>query len=139
MEPALKYYQYLILRKNVLGSFHPGRGEIILYSDPNSKLEKVGRVIALPSEKITLSRGSVYIDKGGVDKLDEPYLDSKVSNHAGAEDIWFEAGSLEYIVLADNQRSNINFEESTIEQANVLAVMWVPLFYPSGPKTPEVN
>jgi len=137
METNLGTNQYLVFKKYFRTAPHPQRGDIVLYHDPGSKVESVGRVIILPSEKYTVSEGSIYINQGESQKLDEPYLSPGVKNRVDIEKIWFELGKAQYIILPDNRRNKImDFKKSTIEQNKIIGTLWTAIYYPAGPKEP---
>lgn len=139
MEPTFKSNQYLIFKKNPFKGFNPQRGDIVLYHNPESKKDIVGRVIALPSEKITISKGNIYIDKKGVFQLNEPYLDPKIRNEIEAEEMWFGLGNTEYLILSDYQRSKINLQENIVEQRDIIGRLWLALPYPRSPKRAKLD
>ena len=131
MEPTLGHKQYLVFKKYFHTVLNPHRGDIVLYLDPESRAASVGRVIILPSEKFTISEGSIYIDDGVVHRLEEPYLGKGVKNQVDIEGIWFELGKIQYLILADD-RSNkmMNFKQSTFEKSNIVGILWIAPWYP---------
>ncbi len=131
MEPTLEPNQYLVFKKYVLTVANPKRGDIVLYRDPKSKAASVGRVIILPSEKFTVSEGSIYIDQEESQRLDEPYLKPGVKNRVEIEGIWFETGKAQYIILPDNRGNILNPKNSTVEQNNIIGTLLIAFWYPT--------
>ncbi len=131
MESILSPNQYLVFRKYFRAEPNPQRGEIVLYRDSKSNASFVGRVIILPSEKFTVSGGSIYINQEENQRLDEPYLRPGVKNRVEIEGIWFETGKAQYIILPDNRGGTLNFKENTVEQSNIIGTLWTASWYPT--------
>lgn len=101
MEPDLLDKSYVLTNKVIYRFSSPKRGDIIIYYFLPSRTEFIGRVVGLPGEEITVTKGSVKIN-GEV--LQEPYVSWDKYNTL--EPITFKLNSDEYWAPFDSRLSS---------------------------------
>lgn len=104
MEPNFHNNEYILTDKISYRFKTPNRGDVIIFKAPtNPELDYIKRVIGLPSEKVKIEKGKVYVNDL---PLNEEYLDSPTtlfpsSTMKEGVDITISVG--EYFVLGDNR------------------------------------
>jgi len=111
MEPNFYDHEYLIIDEISYRFKDPGRGDIVVFRYPVNPQEYfIKRIVALPSEKVQIKDGQVYVyddNYTGLDGtvLDEPYLGGGVKTYSLSDEI-ISLGEDEYFVLGDNRNSS---------------------------------
>ena len=103
MEPTLNPNEYLVIDKLFYNFFKPERGDIIIMRYPlDSSVYFVKRIIGLPGETISISKGAITIlaQDGTSEALHEPYL---VVSKDAKPDTTVTLAQDEYFVLGDNR------------------------------------
>ncbi|MEK4429423.1 signal peptidase I [Paenibacillus sp. FSL M7-0802] len=81
MQPTLMESQHLFVNKLVYNFHDPGRGDIVILKDPDSKLSSprflVKRVIGIPGDVIRVEHNHLYVNG---ELLNEPYTNSDVED-----------------------------------------------------------
>ncbi|KAF6577902.1 signal peptidase I [Paenibacillus peoriae] len=81
MQPTLMESQHLFVNKLVYNFHDPGRGDIVILKDPDSKLSSprflVKRVIGIPGDVIRVEHNQLYVNG---ELLNEPYTNSDVED-----------------------------------------------------------
>lgn len=107
MEPTFQNGDYLIIDELSYRLRDPERGEVVILRAKNSSVFYIKRVIGLPSEKIEIKGGDVYIynemNKDEL-KLQEEYLNGAKTY----PDETFNLKSDEYLVLGDNRTQSLD-------------------------------
>lgn len=104
MIPTFDDGEYLIVDQLSYRFEDPKRGEVIIFRYPKDPSKFfIKRIIGLPGETVSISRGKVAVTKEGGEKvvLDESYV-RNVSNESGT----YVLGSGEYFVMGDNRMSS---------------------------------
>lgn len=101
---------------------NPKRGDVVVFQDPqNHSLDFIKRIIGLPSERIKVADGQVYINGK---PLKEPYLQSGITTNGGAfleDGQEVTVGSDEYFVMGDNRpRSSDSREWGFVKKNEIL-------------------
>jgi len=107
MEPTFLDNDYFLVEK-LSDLFYPlRRGEIIQALSPDGGALLVKRIIALPSEQITMKNGVISITDSskGSFVLHEPYLASRLASEVGIResDFTLDIPSDAYFVMGDNR------------------------------------
>ena len=89
---AIKFVNKLAYRKHP-----PRRGDVVAIRLPNTRVLEIKRIIGLPGERISVWRGTVYVNG---EPLDEPYLKDKAPWGRVDETL----GENMYYVVGDNRR-----------------------------------
>ncbi|KYG92489.1 signal peptidase I [Paenibacillus jamilae] len=81
MQPTLMESQHLFVNKLIYNFHDPGRGDIVILKDPDSKLSSprflVKRVIGIPGDVIRVEHNQLYVNG---ELLNEPYTNSDVED-----------------------------------------------------------
>lgn len=105
MEPTFHDGEYIFTDKISYKISTPARGDIIVFRSPkNANVDYIKRIIALPGEKIKISRGKVYINNRLLDE--SSYLSSTV--YTGPQNFLPENKEIiippgKYFVMGDNR------------------------------------
>jgi signal peptidase I len=102
MYPTFKNLEYLIVDEFIYGFKNPSRGDVIVFRYPNNpSIFYIKRIIGLPGEVISISRGVVSISTVTGDKiaLDEPYIVNEDATYT--KNVSLNQG--EYFVMGDNR------------------------------------
>lgn len=125
MDPTLKTGEIGVLNKYVYLVQQPSRGDVVVVKYPGDPEKKryVKRVIGLPSEKIQVHDGLVYVN-GKV--LKENYLAEFVWTDKDGE---WQLGANEYFLMGDNRpNSNDSRYFGKVEQRFIIGkTVWVLL------------
>jgi signal peptidase I len=102
----------------------PQRGEVIVFHFPRDPTRDfVKRVIGVPSDRVEIREGTVFING---EPLDEPYITEADSSDMGEIILQEE----EYFVLGDNRRgSNDSRNWGPVPEENILGKVWV-IYWP---------
>lgn len=102
MHPTFKNLDYLIIDEFIYNFKTPSRGDVIVFRYPgNQSIFYIKRIIGLPNETVSISRGSVTVTTADGEKLTltEPYIVN--------EDATYTKNILlnpeEYFVMGDNR------------------------------------
>lgn len=102
MHPTFKNLDYLIIDEFIYNFKTPSRGDVIVFRYPgNPSIFYIKRIIGLPNETVSISRGSVTVTTADGEKLTltEPYIVN--------EDATYTKNILlnpeEYFVMGDNR------------------------------------
>ena len=99
MEPTLQSGELLIVNKLAYKLGKPEVGDVIVFQYPrNPEEEYIKRVIGLPGDTVSVSRGEVYVNG---ERLDEPYIAAA----AHYESTW-EVPENSLFVLGDNRNNS---------------------------------
>jgi len=100
MEPTIMVNDRIIAgRLNYMFS-EPKRGDIVVFKYPDDEsVLFVKRIIGLPGDTVSISKGSVYIND---QKLDEPYLTTTIVGNFGPYTV--PEGS--YFMMGDNRNNS---------------------------------
>lgn len=120
MQPTIHDNSIVILSKNISIE----HGDIIIFEGNNYGVGNniIKRVIALPSDRVTIKNGLVLING---DAQEEPYL-TKGTQTDGDVELIVRNG--EYFVLGDNREVSLDSRElGLIKRKDIIAVMEVVL------------
>lgn len=138
MRPTLQEGQYLVIRKSVCKLYlplggditiykfpPPRRGDIIVFHHPqNPDRDLIKRVVGLPYEKVTISKGQVYIN--GV-LLAEPYVKYQAGRSGS-----YELGADEFFVLGDNRPDSDDSRNwGVVKRDEIIGKAWISYWPPS--------
>lgn len=138
MRPTLQEGQYLIIRKSICKLYlplggdvtiykfpPPRRGDIIVFHHPqNPDRDLIKRVVGLPHEKVTISKGQVHIN--GV-LLEEPYVKYQAGRSGS-----YELGADEFFVLGDNRPDSDDSRNwGVVKRDEIIGTAWVS-YWPPG-------
>lgn len=105
MNPNYKNGQYWITNTGAYRNTEPQRGDVIIFYSPKTpEVKLIERVIGLPSDKVKISQGKIYVNGSTLDE--SSYLTSDV--YTGPESFIQENSEIivpdrHYIVLGDNR------------------------------------
>ena len=99
MEPTLHDKELILLQKNSYTKNDPKRGDVVVVEYPGDPENKkyVKRVVGLPSEKMTIRTGKVYIND---QLLEEDYIPFGVTTEPNKQVI---LSNTEYYLMGDNR------------------------------------
>lgn len=118
MEPSLFERQRLIIDKITYYFRAPNRNDIVVIKRPEMEELLVKRIIGLPSEKVEIRDGYVYINDH---RLPEPFPHDQYPQNIPA----YTLGPLEYYVLGDNRgNSNDSRAFGPIARKDILGRVW---------------
>jgi len=118
MEPSLHTDQRLVVEKVSYRLHGPRRGDVVVFSVPQSEELLIKRVIGLPGETVEIRGGQVYVDGT---PLDEPYLTQETRGRFGPVTV----PPLHVFVLGDNRSfSNDSRAFGVVSIENVLGRAW---------------
>jgi signal peptidase I len=118
MEPSLHTDQRLVVEKVSYRLHGPRRGDVVVFSVPQSEELLIKRVIGLPGETVEIRGGQVYVDGT---PLDEPYLTQETRGRFGPVTV----PPLHVFVLGDNRSfSNDSRAFGVVPIENVLGRAW---------------
>lgn len=105
MEPTLKYGQIVVVDKSFIFRRGVSRGDIVSYErSAKDGTLIIGRIVALPDEKVSLLNGSVYINGK---MLEEPYAKgATLGGTAIVENKEYIVPKDEYLILGDNRQKS---------------------------------
>jgi len=119
MEPNLHTDQRLVVEKISYRLHGPRRGDVVVFSVPQSRELLIKRVIGLPGETIEIHDGQVYIN--GV-ALKESYLSQETRGHFGPIVI----PPLHMFVMGDNRGfSNDSRAFDAVPIKNIMGRAWL--------------
>jgi signal peptidase I len=113
--------------KQILFPFHsPQRGEVIVFHYPKDRSRDfVKRVIALPGESLSITKGQVFIEG---ESLDEPYLD-ELDNDSYPPTL---IPPDEYFVMGDNRNGSSDSRHwGPVPLADIVGKVWFRYWPPS--------
>jgi len=128
MEKSFSDRDYLITEKITYDVRDPQRGEIIIFHPPdNMNIDYIKRVIALPGDRVSVSKGSVFVN--GV-KLSEPYLSpGEITVTSNGADLNLLIKNGEFFVLGDNRNHSRDSREiGPIPKKNIVSRVWFRLY-----------
>lgn len=128
MEPSFHDYEYLIIDEISFRFRGPQRGEIVVFRSPyNWHDYYIKRIIGLPTERIVIKDGEIYIYnekfKDGI-KLDElGYLEPGVKTPG---EIDLTLSQEKYFVLGDNRNSSLDSRSfGPISKNQIIGRAWL--------------
>ena len=127
MEPNIHSGQRLVVNKVVYRFYEPGRGDIIVFSNPYNPEGKdfIKRIIGLPGETIEIKTGIVYINDS---QLDEPYIEDLSSHSFQRQKI----PNNEYFILGDNRNNSDDSRAGwTVPRQDIIGKAWLSIWPPS--------
>ena len=126
MEPSFYQGQRVVVVKAVYWWGEPQRGDVIIFSAPDSTGEEyIKRIIGIPGDTVEVAHGVVYIN--GV-PLDEPYVERPFSY--SSPEVIVPADS--YYVLGDNRNvSNDSHLGWFLPRDKVIGKAWLITWPPS--------
>jgi len=126
MEPNFHDGQRLVVNKAAYMFGEPGRGDVIVFLDPNGQQEDfIKRVIALPGDTVEIKGGVVLVNGT---ELDELYITSPPKYTMAEREI--PEGS--YFVLGDNRNhSNDSHHDWLVPLENIKGKAWLSTWPPS--------
>jgi signal peptidase I len=118
MEPSLFERQRLIIDKLTYYFRAPHRNDIVVIKRPDMDELLVKRIVGLPTEKVEIRNGYVYIND---ERLPEPFPHDQYPQNIPAHTL----GPVEYFVLGDN-RGNSNDSRSfgPILREDIMGRVW---------------
>lgn len=133
MIPNFQSGDYIITNKLALRISDLQRGEVVILRDPRgSDKVFIKRIIALPSEKIKLEGGKVYVNDSAIS---EPYLPTGVKT--GGESFLTEGEEItvpdeQYFVLGDNRGGSSDSREwGPVKKELIIGQAWLR-YWPVG-------
>ncbi|MBI2860862.1 MAG: signal peptidase I [Chloroflexi bacterium] len=127
MEPSFHDGQRLLVNKVVYKLSQPERGDVIVFEPPNGwRGDYIKRLIALPGDKVEISKGVVYVNGS---KLDEPYIKAPPDYRMDETTV---PGD-KYFVLGDNRgNSNDSHNGWLVPAENIVGKVWIRLWPPTS-------
>ncbi len=105
MEPTYKQGKVLLVNKLAYRSQAPQRSDIVVIRMAGGSVVIIKRVIGLPGETISISKGQVHIDG---EPLEEPYTGKRNETwNYGPKQL----GDDDYFVIGDNRTTHIEKQE----------------------------
>ena len=99
MEPSLEDQERIFINKLVYRLEAIGRGDIIVFRYPRDPRKNfIKRVIAIPGDRIRITRGRVYING---QLIEEPYVPEQYQDSRSAAELTIPADS--YFVMGDHR------------------------------------
>jgi len=132
--PVLSNGNFILANRQAYQKHLPQRGDIINFHLPSpSDSDLIKRIIGLPGETVTISKGQVSID--GV-PLDEPYISVKAA-YTGE----WKVPEDQYFVLGDNRNdSRDSHQWGFLPRENILAkAVWIYLLSAQFEKIVAIN
>lgn len=128
MEPSFYDKEYLIIGKISYYISEPQRGDVIVFLSPSNKKDYlIKRVIALPNERIRISKGKIYIYNNRIFQgflLNESQYLSPGITTPGDVDIQLAQDS--YYVLGDNRNASLDSRVfGSVKQEYITGKVWV--------------
>ncbi len=118
MEPNLFERQRLIIDKFTYNFRPPHRNDIVVIKRPAMEELLVKRIIGLPTEKVEIKDGYVYIND---ERLPEPFSHDQYPQNVPAHTL----GPVQYFVLGDNRgNSNDSRTFGPIYQDDIVGRVW---------------
>ena len=131
MDPTFETGDYLIVDEFTYRFKTPERGSVLIFKYPRDPRKSfIKRVIGLPGEKVSISKGQVAVTNtehpdGFV--LDEPYV--KLNKE---DDLNYMLGANEYFVLGDNRIGSADSRIwGPVPEANIIGRPIIRLFPPT--------
>lgn len=120
MEPNFHDREYLIINEVEYRLGKPERGEVAILKDPrDAKTYLIKRVIGLPSEKVEIKNGRVFIND---QELNETYIADFGNETFDAVTL----GDKEYYVLGDNRTNSFDSRRfGPINEQDMIGKVWV--------------
>ena len=127
MEPNFYDNEYLIINEISYRFSAPKRGDVVVIkSKMNEKEYLIKRVIGLPSEKVEINGGKVYIyrsDQTEGKELKETYLPN---NTVTAGNFLINLKNDEYYVLGDNRASSLDSRSfGAVKKNEIVGRAWI--------------
>lgn len=127
MEPSFHNKQYLLIDKLKYRFGSPGRGDVVVFHNPQSSGELyIKRVVGLPGEKVEIKGGNIYIN--GIELVEDP--DFAAIPHS--DDYSVTIPPKHYFVIGDN-RSNTSGSHifGPISEEDIVGRVWLCYWPPS--------
>ena len=130
MGPALEHGEYILVNKLAYKFGDPKPGDVVVfrYPDPNPKNRKrdfVKRVIGVPGDKISINKGTVWVN--GKPLAEDGYIIAPGSTNMSERKM----GQEEYFVLGDDRpHSNDSREWGAVPEENILGKVWIVYWPP---------
>jgi signal peptidase I len=125
MEPNLRDGEYVLIDKISYLLHSPERGDVVVFTPPNSERDYIKRVIGLPGDTVEIRGGQVYVNGTA---LDEPYLGQMASNGNQA----FVVDEGRYFVMGDNRNNSSDSRAfGAIAPQTIVGRAWLVYWPPS--------
>ncbi|MDA2921754.1 signal peptidase I [Patescibacteria group bacterium AH-259-L07] len=127
MEPNFYDKEYLIIGKISYYYNEPQRGDVVVFRSPRDQKDYlIKRVIALPEERIRISKGSIYIYNKllpqGIVLDEEEYLSAGIAT-PGSIDVRLAKDS--YYVLGDNRNASLDSRSfGSVNREYIIGKTW---------------
>ena len=124
--------QQLLVNKIVYNFHEPERGDVIVFHPPPEvdTDDYIKRIVGLPGERVTVTNGSVIIEKadGTYLELEEPYVTRNSDREYQGEVI----PEGEYFVMGDNRPNSSDSRNGwTLEEENIIGKAWLSVWPPA--------
>ena len=103
----------------------PQRGDVIVFNPPIEHNDKpyIKRIIGLPGDVVETRGGAVYVNGN---KLDEPYIDGKVTNCQGQDCRPVTVPEGQVFVMGDNRTNSSDSRVfGPVPEGNIIGKAWV--------------
>lgn len=118
MFPNYPDKSYYLVEKLTYKKHSPQRSDVVLYRKTFSdgkQVDTVGRIIALPGEKLKISNGKVFINDA---KLPEPYLSPNATTQP---DMTLVLSENHYFIVGDNRAySSDSRQNGQVSRSDIL-------------------
>ena len=108
MYPTLHDGERLVVEKMTYYVQKPARGDIIVCFYPGHAISRVKRIVALPGERVSISRGKVFINGAALDE--GAYWDGRIAGQM--EERLVPEGSV--FVLGDNRNHSTDSRDESV-------------------------
>lgn len=132
MHPTFETADYLIVDQLTYRFQEPERGDVIVFRYPNDPdIFYIKRIIGLPGETVSITRGDVTITKADGTELvlEEPYIVDEDATYSGSTSV----GPDQYFVMGDNRpKSSDSRVWGVLPEEDIMGRAFVRLLPPPG-------
>ncbi len=132
MHPTFANGDYLIVDEISYRFNDPARGDVVVFRYPgNPSIFYIKRIVGLPNESVSISRGEVTITTATGEKitLDEPYVVAEDATYSKTMHL----GAEEYFVMGDNRPNSSDSRVwGALPENDIVGTPFVRLLPPSN-------